>query len=97
MVAAMGMSSGDIVGGSGEEEATDVGSGGGGGGSGRERRGSQQGCTTTVSSVSATNTTATSFPVTQALVSLLAANSSLIHLAGKGSSWSVCEYCTYNI
>nr|XP_053648638.1 probable E3 ubiquitin-protein ligase HERC1 isoform X5 [Cherax quadricarinatus] len=67
MVAAMGMSSGDIVGGSVEEEVVDMSIGG-------ERRDSQ----------TSSSTHQTSFPVTQALVSLLAANSSLIHLAGKG-------------
>ncbi|KAG0725049.1 putative E3 ubiquitin-protein ligase HERC1 [Chionoecetes opilio] len=68
MVASMGMSSGDIVGGSGEEEAGELGLGG-------ERQDSR-----TPSGLQHT----TSFPVTQALVSLLAANSSLIHVAGKG-------------
>nr|XP_053648637.1 probable E3 ubiquitin-protein ligase HERC1 isoform X4 [Cherax quadricarinatus] len=68
MVAAMGMSSGDIVGGSVEEEVVDMSIGG-------ERRDSQ----------TSSSTHQTSFPVTQALVSLLAANSSLIHLAGEGT------------
>lgn len=66
MVAAMGMSSGDIVGGSGEEDVDVT--------LCEERRGCQN----------ASAMHQTSFPVTQALVSLLAANSSLIHLAGKG-------------
>lgn len=66
----MGMSSGDIVGGSGEEDMGELGLGG-------ERQDSR-----TPSSMQHT----TSFPVTQALVSLLAANSSLIHVAGKGEA-----------
>ncbi|XP_063888404.1 probable E3 ubiquitin-protein ligase HERC1 isoform X2 [Scylla paramamosain] len=72
MVAAMGMSSGDIIGGSGEEDMGELGLGG-------ERQDSR-----TPSSMHHT----TSFPVTQALVSLLAANSSLIHVAGKGEASS---------
>ncbi|XP_042891775.1 probable E3 ubiquitin-protein ligase HERC1 isoform X3 [Penaeus japonicus] len=68
MVAAMGMSSGDIVGGSGEEDVDVT--------LCEERRGCQN----------ASAMHQTSFPVTQALVSLLAANSSLIHLAGKGEA-----------
>ncbi|XP_071541149.1 LOW QUALITY PROTEIN: probable E3 ubiquitin-protein ligase HERC1 [Panulirus ornatus] len=69
MVAAMGISSGDIVGGSVEEEVVDMSLGG-------ERHDTQN--------ISSTHQT--SFPVTQALVSLLAANSSLIHVAGKGDN-----------
>ncbi|MPC18905.1 putative E3 ubiquitin-protein ligase HERC1 [Portunus trituberculatus] len=72
MVAAMGMSSGDIIGGSGEEDMSELSLGG-------ERQDSR-----TPSSMHHT----TSFPVTQALVSLLAANSSLIHVAGKGEASS---------
>ncbi|XP_064122794.1 probable E3 ubiquitin-protein ligase HERC1 isoform X2 [Macrobrachium nipponense] len=62
MVAAMGLSSGDIVGGS-SEEVGDLNL------SSEQQRSAQPGSVTHQ----------TSFPVTQALVSLLAANSSLIH------------------
>lgn len=65
----MGMSSGDIIGGSGEEDVSELGLGG-----------ERQDPRTSSSAIHHT----TSFPVTQALVSLLAANSSLIHVAGKG-------------
>lgn len=75
MVAAMGMSSGDIVGGSGEEDVDVT--------LCEERRGCQN----------ASAMHQTSFPVTQALVSLLAANSSLIHLAGKGKIFMGYDIC----
>ncbi|CAL4059546.1 unnamed protein product, partial [Meganyctiphanes norvegica] len=66
MVAAMGLSSRDIMASSREEEMLGLGNL-----SSEQRQGGA-------------NSHLTSFPVTQALVSLLAANSSLIHTAGKG-------------